>query len=59
MTTLAQKKAREAEAAKLKAVEEAVRRKSAEEAQQRTLEQMRQMASKYSAEDTTATIRVV
>ena len=54
-----QKKAREAEAAKLKAVEEAARRKAAEEAQQRTLEQMRQMASKYSNEDTTATIRVV
>ena len=54
-----QKKAREAEAAKLKAVEEAARRKAAEEAQQRTLEQMRQMASKYSSEDTTATIRVV
>ena len=57
--TLAQKKAREEQAAQLKATEEAVRRKSAEEAQQRTLEQMRQMASKYSAEDTTATIRVI
>lgn len=57
--TAEQKKAREAEAAKLKAVEEAARRKAAEEAQQRTLEQMRQMASKYTAEDTTATIRVV
>ncbi|OTG81462.1 translation initiation factor IF-2 [Acinetobacter sp. ANC 5054] len=57
--TLEQKKAREAQAAQLKAVEEAARRKSAEEAQQRTLEQMRQMASKYSNEDTTATIRVV
>ncbi|MFW1754016.1 translation initiation factor IF-2 [Acinetobacter wanghuae] len=57
--TAEQKKAREAEAAKLKAVEEAARRKSAEEAQQRTLEQMRQMASKYTSEDTTATIRVV
>ena len=54
-----QKKAREAEAAKLKAVEEAARRKSAEDAQQRTLEQMRQMASKYSNDDATATIRVV
>ncbi|WP_374664404.1 translation initiation factor IF-2 [Acinetobacter sp.] len=57
--TAEQKKAREAQAAQLKATEEAVRRKAAEEAQQRTLEQMRQMASKYSAEDTAATIRVV
>ena len=48
--TAEQKKAREAEAAKLKAVEEAARRKAAEEAQQRTLEQMRQMASKYTAD---------
>ncbi len=54
-----QKKAREAEAAKLKATEEAARRKAAEEAQQRTLEQMRQMASKYSNEDATTTIRVI
>ena len=54
-----QKRAREAEAAKLKAVEEAARRRAAEEAQQRTLEQMRQMASKYSAEDNAPTIRVV
>ncbi|MDA0696428.1 UNVERIFIED_CONTAM: infB [Trichonephila clavipes] len=54
-----QKKAREAEAAKLKATEEAVRRKAAEEAQQRTLEQMRKMASKYSSDDTTTTIRVI
>ena len=50
-----QKKAREAQAAQLKATEEAARRKAAEEAQQRTLEQMRQMASKYSNEDATAT----
>ena len=54
-----QKKAREAEAAKLKAIEEAVRRKAAEEAQKRTLEQMRQMASKYSNDDATTTIRVI
>ena len=54
-----QKKAREAEAAKLKATEEAVRRKAAEEAQKRTLEQMRQMASKYSNDDATTTIRVI
>ncbi|MEN3979678.1 translation initiation factor IF-2 [Acinetobacter sp. CWB-B33] len=57
--TAEQKKAREAQTAQLKATEEAVRRKAAEEAQQRTLEQMRQMASKYTSEDTTATIRVV
>ena len=54
-----QKRAREAEAAKLKAVEEAARRKAAEEAQQRTLEQMRKMASKYSSEDNAPTIRVI
>ena len=57
--TAEQKKAREAEAAKLKATEEAVRRKAAEEAQQRTLEQMRKMASKYSNDDATTTIRVI
>ncbi|WP_038344750.1 translation initiation factor IF-2 [Acinetobacter sp. A47] len=54
-----QKKAREEQAAQLKATEEAVRRKAAEEAQQRTLEQMRKMASKYSNDDATATIRVI
>ncbi len=54
-----QKRAREAQAAQLKAAEEAARRKAAEEGQQRTLEQMRQMASKYASEDSTATIRVV
>ncbi|MFT4020197.1 MAG: translation initiation factor IF-2 [Acinetobacter sp.] len=54
-----QKKAREAEAAKLKAAEEAARRKAAEEAQQRTLEQMRKMASKYSSDEGTATVRVI
>ena len=54
-----QKRAREAQAAQLKATEEAARRRAAEEAQQRTLEQMRQMASKYSAEDNAPTIRVV
>lgn len=42
-----QKKAREEEAARLKAAEEAARRAAAEAAQQRTLEQMRQMATKY------------
>ncbi|WP_445114830.1 translation initiation factor IF-2 [Acinetobacter sp. WZC-1] len=54
-----QKKAREEQAAQLKATEEAVRRKAAEEAQQRTLEQMRQMASKYSSDESATTIRVV
>lgn len=54
-----QRKAREEQAAQLKAAEEAARRKAAEEAQQRTLEQMRQMASKYSADDATTTIRVI
>ena len=43
----------------MKATEEAARRKAAEEAQQRTLEQMRKMASKYSNDDATATIRVI
>ncbi|EET82450.1 translation initiation factor IF-2 [Acinetobacter radioresistens] len=57
--TAEQRKAREEQAAQLKAAEEAARRKAAEEAQQRTLEQMRQMASKYSNEDATKTIRVV
>ncbi len=44
-----QKQAREAEIARLKAAEEAARRVAAEAAQQRTLEQMRQMASKYAS----------
>lgn len=57
--TLEQKKAREAQTAQLKATEEAARRKAAEEAQQRTFEQMRKMASKYSNDDATATIRVI
>src|SRR5690606_3943623 len=57
--TAEQKKAREAEAAKLKAVEEAARRKAAEEAQERTLAQMRQMAPKCTADDAAATLRVV
>lgn len=46
-----EKKAREIEEARLKATEEAARRAAAEEAQKRTLEQMRQMASKYSNDD--------
>ncbi|MHA3082687.1 translation initiation factor IF-2 [Acinetobacter sp. ANC 5383] len=57
--TLEQKKAREAQAAQLKAAEEAARRKAAEEAQQRTLEQMRKMASKYSTDEAATTIRVI
>lgn len=56
--TAEQKKAREQQSAQLKAVEETARRKAAEEAQQRTLEQMRQMASKYT-DDSATTIRVV
>ena len=43
----AEKQAREAEIARLKAAEETARRVAAEAAQQRTLEQMRQMATKY------------
>lgn len=54
----AQKKARQEQEAQLKATEEAVRRKAAEEAQQRTLEQMRKMASKYTNDDNKTT-RVV
>lgn len=54
-----QKKALQAQEAQLRATEEATRRKAAEEAQQRTLEQMRQMASKYSNDDGAAKIRVV
>ena len=54
-----QKRAREEQAAQLKATEEAARRKAAEEAQQRTLEQMRKMASKYSSDDAAPTIRVI
>ncbi|MEB3753222.1 translation initiation factor IF-2 [Acinetobacter sp. MD2(2019)] len=57
--TVEQKKAREAQTAQLKATEEAARRKAAEEAQQRTLEQMRKMASKYSNDESGATIRVI
>ena len=56
--TAEQRKAREAQAAQLKAAEEAARRKAAEEAQQRTLEQMRKMANKYSGENT-STVRVI
>ncbi|MBF7682228.1 translation initiation factor IF-2 [Acinetobacter sp. B5B] len=54
----AEKKARQAQEAQLRATEEVVRRKAAEEAQQRTLEQMRKMASKYTNDDS-KTIRVV
>ena len=54
-----QKRAREEQAAQLKATEEAARRKAAEEAQQRTLEQMRKMASKYSSDEAAPTIRVI
>lgn len=52
-----QRKAREAEEERLRKIEAENRRKQAEEAQQRTLEQMRQMASKYSDKDgETATV---
>lgn len=46
-----EKQRREAEEARLKAAEEVARRAAAEAAQQRTLERMRQMASKYSEGD--------
>ncbi len=54
----AEKKAREEQAAQLKATEEAARRKAAEEAQQRTLEQMRKMATKYEG-NSTPSIKIV
>ena len=57
--TAAEKKAREEQTAQLKATEEAARRKAAEEAQQRTLEQMRKMASKYSGDETAPVVRVI
>ncbi len=47
--------AREAEEEKLRQLEAENRRKAAEEAQKRTLEQMKQMASRYSEKDDTAT----
>ncbi len=53
-----ERKAREAEEERLRKIEIENRRKAAEEAQKRTLEQMRQMASKYADKDTeTAVIR--
>lgn len=45
-----ERKVREAEEARLKAAEAEARKQSAEEAQRRTLEQMRQMAAKYSGQ---------
>lgn len=53
--TDAQRRAREAEEQRLRDIEQENRRKAAEEAQQRTLEQMRQMASKYADSDVAAT----
>ena len=53
-----ERKAREAEEERLRQIESENRRKAAEEAQQRTLEQMRQMASKYSETDTETTMVV-
>lgn len=53
----AARKAREAEEEKLRQLEAENRRKAAEEAQKRTLEQMKQMASRYSdKEDNSSTI---
>ena len=53
----AARKAREAEEEKLRQLEAENRRKAAEEAQKRTLEQMKQMASRYSdKEDSSSTI---
>lgn len=53
-----ERKVREAEEERLRQIESENRRKAAEEAQQRTLEQMRQMASKYSETDTETTMVV-
>lgn len=57
--TAEERKAREAleaEEERLRQLEAETRRKAAEEAQKRTLEQMRQMASKYSEKETETTI---
>nr|WP_315043544.1 translation initiation factor IF-2 [uncultured Moraxella sp.] len=48
----AERKAREEQEEKLRQIEAENRRKAAEEAQKRTLEQIRQMASKYSDKET-------
>lgn len=56
--TDAERRAREAEEQRLRDIEQENRRKAAEAAQQRTLEQMRQMASKY-ADNEVATTAVV
>ena len=52
-----ERQAREAEEARLKAAEAEARRVAAEEAQRRTLEQMRQMAAKYSGQTAEVTVR--
>lgn len=51
--------AREAEEERLRQMEAETRRKAAEEAQKRTLEQMKQMASRYSDDSDTATATIV
>ncbi|OOR92349.1 translation initiation factor IF-2 [Moraxella caviae] len=50
--------AREAEEEKLRQMEAETRRKAAEEAQKRTLEQMKEMASRYSDKDDAASVIV-
>lgn len=53
------REAREAEEERLRQMEAETRRKAAEEAQKRTLEQMKQMASRYSDSDDGATAAIV
>ncbi|RKL91019.1 translation initiation factor IF-2 [Moraxella catarrhalis] len=53
------REAREAEEERLRQMEAETRRKAAEEAQKRTLEQMKQMASRYSDADDGATAAIV
>lgn len=55
----AARKAREAEEERLRQMEAETRRKAAEEAQKRTLEQMKQMASRYSETDDAANSTIV
>ncbi|MDO4894721.1 translation initiation factor IF-2 [Moraxella sp.] len=55
----AARQAREAEEDRLRQMEAETRRKAAEEAQKRTLEQMKQMASRYNDNEETATSAVV
>ena len=55
----AAREAREAEEERLRQMEAETRRKAAEEAQKRTLEQMKQMASRYSDTDDNASSTIV